>query len=153
MSGLELVAAGASLLGGGMKAAGAMQAGQAAKDAAYDEALQLEAKGREELAASQRDALAKRKEGVLANSRVQALAAASGGGADTSTIIKLMSGISSDAEYNAQTALYGGKERREGLFTAATNRRKSGRASLLGAQYEAMGNLFGGIAGAAGSFN
>jgi hypothetical protein len=149
MAALPFIAAG-SLLGGGVQAIGALQAGQAEKDAAFAEATQLEAKGKEEFAASQREALAKKQEGVLANSRVQALAAASGGGADTNTVIKLMSGITSDADYNAATALYGGKERKAGLFDAASNRRRSGRASLLGAKYQAIGSVLGGISGAAG---
>ncbi len=153
MAELAVVAAGAQIIGGLVGAKGALAAGEAENEAAKAEALQLEGKGREEFASSQRDALAKRKEGVLANSRVQALAAASGGGADSATIVNLMSGITSDSEYNAATSLYGGTERRAGLFDAATNRRRSGKASLLGARYDAFGKVIGGISGAAGSLS
>lgn len=147
-----VVGAVSSVAGGAVSAAGSLQQGRAAKEAADTEALQLEMKGREEFAAAQRDAFAKRKEGTLANSRLQALAAASGGGADDPTIIKLMSGISTDAEYNAQTELYGGKSRRAGLFDAASNRRREGQASLLGSRYRAGAALLGGIGGAAAAF-
>lgn len=152
MSGLEIIAAGASLLGGVVGAAGSSAVGRAENEAAQAEALQLEAKGREEFAAAQRVALDKRREGVLANSRLTALAAASGGGADGATISRLMSGVVSDSEYNAATATYGGVERKTGLFDAAANRRRSGRASLLGARYDAMGRLIGGVTGAAEAF-
>lgn len=150
MAALPFIAAGASLLGGAVGGIGALQAGKAENEAAQAEALQLDAKGNEEFAASQREAFAKRKEGVLANSRLQALSAASGGGADSNTVIKLMSGITNDAEYNADTALYGGLQRKAGLFDAASNRRRSGRASLLGAKFNAMGSVLGGFSGAAG---
>lgn len=152
MAHLPIIAAGTAILGGGISAAGALQRGQAENDAAQSEALQLEARGKEEFAASQRDALLKRQEGRLINSRIQALSAASGGGADDATIIKLMSGVSQDAEYNAQTAMYGGTQRRGGLMDAAVNRRKGGRASLMGSQFEAAGAFLGGINRAAGSF-
>lgn len=133
------------LVGAGVAAEGERARGKAEQEAAYDEAHQMEAKGKEEFAAAQRDAMAKRKEGNIANSRIQALAAASGGGADDPTVVKLMTGVTSEAEYNAQTDMYGGISRKEGLFTGARNRRKSGDASLLGSQYAATGQLLAGF--------
>lgn len=138
------------VVGGFVQAEGIKQQGKAEKAAAYDEALQLEAKGKEDFAASQRDMLAKRKEGELVNSRIQALAAASGGGADDPTIVKLMTGVAEESEYNAQSAIYGGASRRKGLFGAAKNRRMGGDASLLGSKYAAAGAILGGISSAAG---
>lgn len=138
------------LIGAGIQAQGALERGKAEKEAADTEALQLEDRGREDFAASQREAFAKRREGVLLNSRAQALAAASGGGADDATVVKLMSGVASEAEYNAQTVMFGGTQRKRGLFEAASNRRKGGNASLLGSQYEAAGAIFGGVSRAAG---
>ncbi|MFA7308414.1 MAG: hypothetical protein WC026_17285, partial [Hyphomicrobium sp.] len=104
---------------------------------------QLEEKGKEELAASQRDAIQKRREGALINSRQQALAAASGAGAgsDAPTIVKLMTDTAGQAEYNAQVDLYGGKSRKEGLFNAAANRRREGKASLLGSVLGGFGGF------------
>lgn len=137
------------LIGGFVQAEGYRQQGEAANEAAQTEALQLDARGREEFAAAQREALAKRREGVLANSRIQALSAASGGGADDPTILKLMTGVAGDAEYGAQTVMFGGKQRRAGLFDAANNRRREGQASLLGSKYASAGAIFGGISSAA----
>lgn len=133
MAALPFIAAGASLLGG-------VVSGLSENAAAQSEAKQLEAKGKEEYAAAQREAIAKTKEGDLASSRLQALAAASGGGADTPTVVNLMSGILSDAKYNAATVRYGGEQRRAGLFDAASNRRKSGQASLLGSVLGGLGS-------------
>jgi hypothetical protein len=140
-----------NIIGGFIKAAGEMQQGEAEDAAAQSEALQMESRGKEEFAASQRDALAKRREGTIANSRIQALAAASGGGADGATIIKLMSGVTQESEFNAASSLYGGRERKAGLFDAAKNRRAGGKASLLGSQYAAFGSVIGGFSDAASS--
>lgn len=144
MSGLELL----PLIGAAVSGAGTVMSGVAANQAAKQEALQMEAKGREELAASQREADAKRREGQLVNSRAQALAAASGAGAgmDAPTIVKLMSQTAGAAELNAQTDLFGGKSRKQGLFDAAANRRREGKASLLGSVLGGFGQ-FGSAAG------
>lgn len=143
MSGLELL----PLIGAAISGVGTIASGVAANNAAQSEALQLEAKGKEELAASQREADVKRREGALINSRQQALAAASGAGAgmDAPTIVKLMTDTAGGAELNAQTDLYGGKQRKAGLFDAAANRRREGRASLLG-------SVLGGFGGFAKAF-
>lgn len=134
MSGFELI--------GGLLTAGATVAGGIAeKNAADFEADQLERKGKEEFAASQRDASAARKEADLANSRAQALAASSGGGAgtDAPTIIKIMQGIAGQGAYNADTQLYGGKSRQAGLRDQAAGRRASGKASFLGSTLAGFG--------------
>jgi hypothetical protein len=140
MSGLELI-------GGLISAAGTIAGGVAENRNAQFEAQQLDMKAKEETAAGQRDAEQKRREGVLVNSRAQALAAASGAGAgdDAPTIVKLMSQTSGEAEYNAGSSLYGGYSRASGLRDSAKGRRASGRASLLG-------SVFGGLGQAAGAF-
>lgn len=134
MSGFELI--------GGLLSAGATVAGGIAeKNSADFEADQLKRKGQEEFAASQRDAEQARKEATLANSRAQALAAASGGGAgtDAPTIIRLLQDTAGQGEYNAQTQLYGGKSRQAGLLDQAAGRRASGRASFLGSTLSGFG--------------
>ncbi len=138
MSGLELIG---PLVAG----LGTIVSGVAEKNAADFEAEQLRAKGKEEFAAAQRDALDKRREGNLIASRQQALAAASGGGADDPTIVKLMTDTVQQADYNARTAMYGGEQRKRGLFDQARGRKMSGRASLLG-------SVFGGFGQAAKAF-
>lgn len=131
------------LIGAAISGIGTILGGVAANNAAQSEARQLEEKGKEELAASQRDAEVKRREGQLINSRQQALAAASGAGAgsDAPTIVKLMTDTAGQAEYNAQVDLYGGKSRKEGLFAAAENRRREGKASLLGSVLGGFGGF------------
>ena len=131
------------LIGALISGIGTIAGGIAANNAAQSEAMQLEEKGKEELAASQRDANQKRREGALINSRQQALAAASGAGAgaDAPTIVKLMTDTAGQSEYNAQVDLYGGKSRKEGLFNAAANRRREGKASLLGSVLGGFGGF------------
>jgi len=121
---------------------GAMQA-----SAMRDEAAQLDAKGQEELAASQRKAEARREEGRLLTSRQQALAAASGAGAgvDAPSIMQLMGETSKQAEFNAQSELFGGESRKLGLKRAADNKRREASATLLGSVLSGAGRLAGGF--------
>jgi hypothetical protein len=148
MSGLELIAA----LGTGLSTVGTIAGGVAEKNSADFEAQQMDMKAKEEVAASQRDALAKRKEGAVINSRAQALAAASGGGAgtDAPTIVKLMSDTAGEADYNAQTSMYGGYSRAAGLRDSAKGRRASGKASLLGSVFAGFGQAAKGVQNAYG---
>jgi hypothetical protein len=145
MSGLEVIGAVISGLG-------SVVGGIAANNAAAFEADQLEQKAKEERAASQRDALEKRKEAAFVQSRQQALAAASGGGASTDapTIMKLMASTAGQGEYNAQAALYGGENRARGLMDEAKGRRMSGQASLLGGVFGGFGSMASGFGRAFG---
>jgi len=141
LSGLEMI-------GGLIGAAGTLASGIAANNQAKSEALAMEAQGREEFAASQRDAEVKKREGRIAMSRQQAVAAASGGGADDASIIKLMTRTASESDFNARTVMYGGEQRKRGLFDSAKNRRTSGQASLLGSVFAATGQAVKSAAGA-----
>lgn len=143
-----------ALIGTFISAFGTVASGVAADRSARQDALNLEAAGKEEMAASQREAAAKRREGALVNSRAQALAAASGGGAgtDAPSIVRLMSQTAGESEFNAQTALYGGRTRQLGAKQAAGARRAEGRASLLGSALSGFGTLAKGAGQYAGSF-
>ena len=134
-----------ALVGSLIQGVGALASGAAANRAARQEAAMLEERGKEEFAASQRDADERRREANLAVSRQQALAAASGAGADAPTIVRLMSDTAGQGEYSAQTELYGGRQRRAGLYDSARARRAEGRASLLGSAFDAAGSIFGGV--------
>jgi hypothetical protein len=138
MSGLELVAA-------AIGAAGSVASGIAANNEAKFQAKQQEMQGNEEFAASQRDADQKRQEAQLVNSRAQALAAYSGAGAADPTIIKLMTGTTQQGEMNAQTSLYGGENRKRGLFDQANATRLSGQSSMFGSFLSAAGGLASGF--------
>lgn len=138
------------ILGAGISGLGTVASGVAANRQAQQDALNMEAQGKEELAAAQRDAQQKRREGALLASRQQAVAAASGGGADDPTIVKLMTRAAGDTEYNAQSAMYGGISRQIGLNSSARARRREGRSSLLGSVVGGFGQTARGLSGAFG---
>lgn len=131
---------------------GTVAAGAAEKRNQDFMAQQEDMRAKEETAAAQRDAIAKRREGALINSRAQALAAASGAGAgeDAPTIVKLMTDTASEAQYNAGASMYGGYSRAAGLRDSAKGRRAAGKASLLGSIFTGFGQTAKGIAGAYG---
>lgn len=149
MSGFETIAA---IAGTAISAAGTIAAGQAEKRNADYVAKQEEMKAQEEFAASQREAQQYKREASLAQSRAQALAAASGGGAgtDAPTIVKIMSDTAGQGQLNAGTALYGGISRRAGLMDSARGRRAAGRASLMGSYLSAFGQTASGLGKAFG---
>jgi hypothetical protein len=150
MSGLELLPMFFSAAGAGLGAIGTVKAGQAADAQARQDALNMEAQGKEELAAAQREALQKRREGQLINSQAQAVAAASGGGADDPTIVRLMTQTSEQAETNAGSVMFGGLSRQRGLFDGAKARRREGQASLLGSYSSGFGQAASGLSKAFG---
>ncbi|MBX5148065.1 virion core protein, T7 gp14 family [Rhizobium lentis] len=159
MSGFETIAGILSAAGTVAGVAGSVAQAKGTREAAEAEkrnqdylAAQDEMKAKEEMAASQREAQQSRAEATLANSRAQALAASSGGGAgsDAPTIVRLMSDVAGQGELNAGTTLYGGQERAAGLFDNARGRRAAGRATVLGSKYAAFGQLASGFGGAIG---
>lgn len=143
MSGFETIAA---LVGAGTTAAGTVAAGAAEKRNQEFIARQEEQKADEELAASQREAMQSKREARLAASRQQALAASSGGGAasDAPTIVRLMSDVAGQGQFNAASNLYGGQQRAAGLRDSAKGRRASGRASFLGSVLGGFGQAASG---------
>ena len=128
-----------------ISAIGGVVSGIAANNQAEYEAQQQEMQGKEEFASSQRDAQQQRKEAEIVNSRAQALAAYSGAGASDLTIIKLMTETAGQGEYNAQTSIYGGEQRKRGLFDAAEGTRMSGKSALIGSFLGAAGTLASGF--------
>lgn len=146
MSGFELIGPLLGGLGTAASAVGTVAAGAAERDNQNFIAKQEEMKAKEEFAASQRDAQQARREATIAQSRQQALAAASGGGAgsDAPTIVKLMSDVAGQGELNAGSAIYGGQQRAAGLRDSASARRRSGKASFLGSVLGGFGQAAGG---------
>lgn len=141
-----------SLIGSLLGAAGTVAAGAAEKQNQNYMAKQEDMKAKEEMASSQREAQQNRNEADLANSRAQALAASSGGGAgmDAPTIVKLMGDTAGQGELNARTTLYGGMERAAGLRDSAKGRRAAGKASFLGSVMSGFGQAASGIGKAFG---
>ncbi|NLS19906.1 hypothetical protein HGP16_25540 [Rhizobium sp. P40RR-XXII] len=130
-----------------VSAVGTVASGVAAKKDSDFQAQQLDAKAKEEMASSQREAAQSKQQATLANSRAQAIAAASGGGASTDapTIVKLMSDTAGQGQLNADAQLYNGYSRAAGFTDQAAATRRTGRASLLGSIFNGFGQAAGGI--------
>jgi hypothetical protein len=129
-----------------ISAVGGIASGIAQNNAAQFEAQQQEAQGKEDFAASQRQAEQQRKEAQLVQSRQQALAAASGAGAQDPTIVRLMSQTAGQGELNAQSSLYTGEQQKRGLFDQAKGTRMTGQANMIGSFLGGAGDLFSGFA-------
>jgi hypothetical protein len=147
MAEIATVAAIASIAATGISVASNLYAGQKQQDAAYALALQEEARGDAEFAASQRAAEERKLEAKLIMSRQQAVAAASGGGADEDapTIVKIMSDTVKRAEYGRESELYRGAATRKNYYESAAARRRGGDNSFLGSIFSAGGSLASGI--------
>ena len=127
--------------------AGAVQQGQATRAANAAQAQQYEYQARlgeraaevkeqeagQARASSQREAVDERKQGERIASRVQAVSAASGGGALDPTVIDILGRTGAEGEYRALSALYGGEERARGLEYGAAIDRSRGSADLSAA--------------------
>lgn len=142
------ISAGSTIAGGRAAEAGGILA-QNQKD--Y-EAKQYEQQAQESRASAQRLAFERRREASLLQSKLQARAAASGGGADDPTIITLSEGIAGRGEYEALMEMYKGENRARGLEDAATNSRFEGQAARWegetkkrASQTKAIGTIISGL--------
>lgn len=129
----------------------AQQAGQAGAQSKEFEAKQLEQQAMESRASQQRVAMERRREGVLLNSKMQARAAASGGGADDPTVVNLAQDIAGRSEYGALMEMYKGENRARGLEDQAMGSRMTadaliaeGDAKKKAAKMSAIGTIIGG---------
>lgn len=141
------IAAVGTVAAAGIGAYSALESGRQSREANYEMAANEEAQGRDEFAAAQREALERRYEAKLVQSRQQAIASASGAGAgsDAPTIVQIMSKTAERAAYGEETSRYGGLSRRDRLYASARNRRRSGDADQSGSFYRAAGTVAGGI--------
>ena len=112
-----------STIAGGQAQSQYAQAEGAAHDytaqADRNQAEILRVQAGQERAASQRDAARERRNQRLLESRAQAVAAASGGGASDPTVTKVISDIAGEGTYRALGALYTGEDKARGLEAAA----------------------------------
>lgn len=147
MASLATVAAvatiGSAVIGTGASIYGGMQQQKANEIAARQERLA----GKNELAAAQREAEDRRREGRLIMSAQMAEAAASGAGAgeDAPTIMKILTDTGERVEYGAEATMYQGYSRRDDYFRSADAREASGRASFFGSVLSGLGSGIGGI--------
>lgn len=135
-----------------VSALGTIAGGAAQKSASDFEAKQLDIRGQEEKAASQREAMDARKNKELALSRGQAVAASSGLGTEDPTVVDLMSGVEQKGEYQASMALYGGDERARGARAQAAASRQEGKNAQTASFWKAGSTILGGAANMYGSY-
>lgn len=121
---------------------GSVAAAGAASSAAAFEARQIEAQGKAEQAAAQREALQERRGAQLAQSRARAVAAASGGGQD----YDLLGDLEEEGELRFQTAIWAGNERAAGRNLQAEGARLDGRSRRNANLFKAGSTLLGGAA-------
>jgi hypothetical protein len=150
---LETIGTIASVAGTAVTAAGTIAAGQNKDTMAKYEAQQLEAKGKEEQAASQREAAEYQRRKQLALSKLQTNSAAGGFTATDPTALALGDEIAKYGTTQEQMAAYGGASRRAGLEDQAAGSRLEGRAAKQGAMYSAAGTILGGITSMADRYN
>lgn len=153
MAALAPLALAASIAGGGVSAIGTIASGNAARDAAYFKAAQEDQQANEARAVSQRQAEENRRRAGLATSRIQALSAASGGGASDQSILKLSGDVAGRGEYQALSDLYTGENRARGLEDAAMADRMTGDAQASASKFKAFGTLLSSAGGIYEKFN
>jgi hypothetical protein len=139
----------ASLLGTVVSVAGTMAAANQQQQAANWQALEYERQGKAEQAAAQSQAEQLERRKRLAQSTLQATAAASGFSATDPTALDITGEIARYGTMQSQMAMYGGADRRAGLESQATLARLSGQAAATGARGKAIGTLISGLGGLA----
>lgn len=142
-----------SVAGTGLSAASTIAGGKAAESDAKFRAAQLRQQGLESRAAGQRKAFEQRREGNLLMSRLQARAAASGGGADDPTVIKLGEDIAARSEYGALSEMFTGENRARGYEDSAAAALVSGKAAKQGSYLKAGGTILSGAGSMFSKFN
>jgi len=119
----------ASLAAGGLSAFGQMRQGQAANKMAKFEAAQMERQAGERRAVAQREAINRRREADILESRALAAAGASGGGTLDPGVLSIIGGIHREGEFSAATELFNAESAATNLESQAGATRLSGRNS------------------------
>jgi hypothetical protein len=96
------------------------------KKKAEFEAIQLEEQAGKAVAVGQRENMEIQRHAKLTESRALALAAASGGGASSPTVVNIIGNIAKRGAYEGAVALYNGEERARTLRLAAASKRLEG---------------------------
>jgi hypothetical protein len=105
--------------------------------------------GQQQAASAQRQQQNQLLKTKYAQSRLQALAAGSGGGADDPTVIKLGQDIAGQGEYNALSALYQGQSSQWAWNTQAGLDVYQGNLQAMTLNNQANSTILGGIGGLA----
>lgn len=114
------------------------------KRSADFEADQMKAQAGQERASSQRQAGEDRRQKRMVQSRLTAMAAASGGGASDPTVVDIAGDLETEGEYRALSSLWEGEERARGLEAGAASRKMEGKQKLMGGLTGAAGTILSG---------
>lgn len=150
MSGAEILLGGimgTTILGGVAGAAGQAQAGEAANATAKYQALVARQNANAEEATGQRQAIEERRKAAFTSSRIRAVAAASGAGADDPSVLNLEADVNAQGEYNAMSRLFTGAsagqaQRQNAMLTtlAGRNERDASYAAAGGTILKSVGD-------------
>lgn len=146
MASLATIGMIAGLAGTAVSAVGTIAAGAAQKNAMDYRAAQEKQAALESTAAAQRTSLEHQRQAGLAQSRLQAVAAASGAGATDPGVLSLGGNIAGRGEYQSLMDMYTGENRAAGLNDAATADEMTGSADQTGSYFAAGGTILGGAA-------
>lgn len=110
----------------------------------YEQKVQSQAAD-EAQAASQRDALARTREGNFLLSQQRAAIAGSGGSVDDPSVIDIMGDTQEQVRYGVETELYKGEQQARGYNDAAKVAGVNARNAMSAAKLNAAGALFSGV--------
>jgi hypothetical protein len=150
-----VVGIGTSVMGGIQQSGAANAQASAAEEAAEQRSMLARRAASDERGQAQRVAAEERRRGVLARSRAQAVAGASGAGAADPTVADITESLAGEGEYNALSALYSGESRATAIENdamageweagvMASSLRAQGRAAKVGGMVGAVGNALQG---------
>lgn len=140
MTGIEvaMIAAG---VGTALSAAGSIQEGRAANVSAKFQAAQYQQEAKKQDAEAQRQAIERKRQIDLAQSRAQAIGAASGVSSASPTISNILAGLDAESQYAFDTSIVAGQESATGLRTAADVQILAGKNAKRAGLYGAIGNI------------
>ena len=127
-----------------MSAIGQRNAGIAAQQEANYRAQQADINAGQERASAQRGMIEELRQMRIAQSRGQAVAAASGAGALDPSVMDIMGDLETEGRYRASTVKYEGEERARDLETGAVLARYEGRQAKKAGKLKAISTLMGG---------
>lgn len=112
------------------QAEAALLTGRQRKAVSEFQAVQLDQNAGQAIAASQRDGADVARMARLAESRTLALAAASGGGASSPTVMNIIADLAGEGAYRKSVALYAGEDKARSMRMAAAGQRWEGDLAL-----------------------
>ena len=147
-----LLAAGAAAAIGGtaLTATAAIKQGEAQQQAAKYQAKQEQAAAGQAAAIAEREAAVKQQKGDVLQSRLRAVAAASGAGATDPTVLDLSSQLDANTEYDVASSLYEGQSRSLAFQNQARMTRYEGQQAATAGVVRGTSSILG-TAGQLGS--